>query len=272
MKIDFHVHVTPPQVIANPQKFAKKEPYFALLAKSPNNKYAAAENVIAALDESHFDKAVIFGFSFNDMALCRMVNDYVIEKVQEFPDRLICFMSISPNAKGMEAEIQRCKKAGLCGIGEIFKIEFDNEKQTRPLTDLCIELDIPLMVHVNEPVGHNYIGKNDIPLQKIERFIQNSRGAKIVLAHLGGGLFLYEAMKGLSEKFCNVYYDTAAVPFLYDERIYRAVASMGLCNKVLFGSDFPLLKQARCLEGLEKSGISSQDKELILGTNAVRLL
>ena len=276
MRIDFHVHVTPPEIIANWERYAQREPYFAKLSNSPINKYAAAEDVIAALDKAQFDRAVIFGFAFRDSGLCRMVNDYVIEKVREFPDRLTGFMSVSPNSRELEKEVDRCYSAGLYGVGELYPdgqgVNIDNERETCTLVNACMERDIPLILHTNEPVGHEYIGKNDIPLKKIERFIENSRGLKVVLAHWGGGLMFYEAFKGFKEKFRNVYYDTAASPFLYDARIYRAAKALGLCDKILFGSDFPLLPQSRYFDDLQASGLSAEDTQLILGGNGGRLL
>jgi len=276
MKIDFHVHATPPEIIKNWKKYAKKEKYFSLLSKNPHNKYACAEDIIAALDESGFDRAVIFGFAFKDQGLCRLVNDYVIEKVRQYPSRLTGFISVSPNAKGAEKEIERCFAAGLKGIGELYPdgqgFDIDSKKETCALTGACIERNIPLILHVNEPVGHDYIGKNNISLKKTEKFVNNNQNLKIVLAHFGGGIFLYETMKEIKEKFRNVYYDTAAAPFLYDSRIYGAAKALGLCEKIIFGSDFPLLPPSRCLPGLEKSALSSEEKQLILGANAENLL
>jgi len=276
MKIDFHVHVTPPEITANREKYAKKEKYFSLLSKNPHNKYADAEDIIAALDESGFDRAVVFGFAFRDQGLCRLANDYVIKKVKQYPDKLTGFISVSPNAKCAVKEIERCYAEGLRGIGELYPdgqgFNIDNEKETRAITTACIALNIPLILHVNEPVGHEYIGKNNIPLKKIERFVINSQNLKIILAHFGGGIFIYETMKEIKEKFINVYYDTAAAPFLYDPRIYGAVKALGLCEKILFGSDFPLLPQSRYLPAMEKSPLSSEEKQLILGENAKKLL
>jgi len=245
-----------------------------MLSKSPHNRFASAEDVIAAHGASSFDCAVIFGFAFNDPGLCRLVNDYVIEKARQFPDKLTGFMSVSPNAPGMEREIDRCHSAGLKGVGEIFPggqgFAIDDKKETRSLTGACMERNIPLIVHANEPVGHGYAGKNDIGLKQIERFIENSQGLRIVLAHWGGGLFLYEAMPELREKFRAVYYDTAAAPFLYDARIYRAALALGLGEKIIFGSDFPLLSPSRYLPALET--LSPTERGLILGDNARRLL
>ena len=275
MKIDFHVHVTPPEIITNWEKIAKKEKYFSLLSRNPHNKYATAEDVITALDSSQFDRAVVFGFAFKDLGLCRLVNDYVIEKTRQFPDRLTGFMSVSPNVKGLEKEIERCHDAGLCGIGELYPdgqgVNIDNEKETRTLAGACLERSLPLMLHTNEPVGHFYIGKNNIALQKIERFIENNQELRVILAHWGGGLFFYESMPELRKKFRNVFYDTAASPFLYDSRVYNAAKALGLCQKIIFGSDFPLLPPSRYFSALEESGLSPEDKQLILGGNALQL-
>jgi len=272
--IDFHVHVTPPEIAANWRRYTEQEPYLAMLSDNPHYKTASAEDVIAALDESAFERAVIFGFGFSDSGLCRMVNDYVIEKARQYPDRLTGFMAVSPNDIGVEQEIDRCHRAGLKGIGEIFPgnrgFAIDDKKETRALTGACIERDIPLIVHVNEPVGHTYIGKNDIGLQQIERFIAHSQGLRVVLAHWGGGLLFYEAMPELREQFRNVFYDTAATPFLYHADIYRAALSLGLGEKIIFGSDFPLLPPSRYLPALEV--LPEDDRERILHGNARSLL
>jgi predicted TIM-barrel fold metal-dependent hydrolase len=274
MRIDLHVHITPPHIKAHWQKYIEHEPYLAMFSQNPHYKFATAEDVIAALDESHFEKAVIFGFGFRDLGLCRMVNDYVIEKVRQFHERLIGFISVSPHTPGLEKEIDRCCSAGLNGIGEIFPdgqgFCIDENNDTKAIAGACIERNIPLLVHVNEPVGHSYIGKNDVPLKKIERFIENNPELRMVLAHWGGGLFLYEAMPELRQKFRNVYYDTAATPFLYTADIYRAALALGLAEKIIFGSDFPLLPPSRYIPAL--ATLASAERDLILGGNARRLL
>ena len=69
-----------------------------------------------------------------------------------------------------------------------------------------------------------------------------------------------------------MYFDTAASPFLYDPSIYQvAIQTIGP-NKILFGSDFPLLKPAKYFKELEKAGLSEDHIESICGRNAARLL
>jgi predicted TIM-barrel fold metal-dependent hydrolase len=279
MKIDCHVHVTPPDIIANWEKYAKKEPYFSLISHSKVNKFAVAEDVVSVLEKDGFDKAVIFGFAFNDFGLCRYVNDYVIEKVKQFPEKLIGFAVVSPgdveHGKETAKEIERCFNNGLKGVGELFPggqlFGLLDARETMDLTGVCKELSLPLLLHATETVGHDYPGKTNIPMEYIESFILNNPELKIILAHWGGGIFIYETMKEIKVGFCNVYYDTAVTPYLFDERIYRAAKALGLCEKILFGSDFPLLPPSRYIKGLNNSGLSEDDKNLILGINAQRL-
>jgi len=277
-KIDFHVHVTPPDIIANWQKYARKEKHFSEVSQGKYNKFAEAEEVIAALNKDNdfkFDMAVIFGFAFCDEGLCRYVNDYVIEKVKQYPDKFIGFCVVPPGKKA-GAEIERCYNAGLKGVGELFPqgqlFDLENIKETDTITGVCKELSLPILLHSNEPVGHVYPGKGAVPLKKFESFAVNNPGLNIVLAHWGGGIFLYESMKEVAAGFKNVYYDTAITPFIYDYRVYNAAKALGLTDKLLFGTDFPILPPSRYKDALAQSSLSQEEIEKITGGNARRLL
>ena len=69
----------------------------------------------------------------------------------------------------------------------------------------------------------------------------------------------------------NVYYDTAASPFLYNKEIYRTAFSLTGKDKILFGSDYPLMKPSRYFQEIEDSGLSKEDQAGILGENAAML-
>ena len=276
MKIDTHVHITPPDIINNWEKYAESEPYFSLISHSKVNKFAKAEEVIASMESDNITRSVVFGFAFRDMGLCRFVNDYVIESINKFPDKLTGFAVVSPCNKESVKEIERCYKAGLKGIGELFPegqgFSLDIKKETDAVTSICKELDIPVMLHANEPVGHLYPGKTNVTLKQLETFIVNNPELKIILAHFGGGLFFYETMNEVKESFINVFYDTAISPFLYNSKIYNVIKTLALCDKILFGSDFPILKPSRYFSDIENSGLSEDEKQLIYAENAKRLL
>ena len=276
MKIDVHVHITPPDLIKDWEQYSVNEPYFRMLSESPVNKFATAEQAVEALEADGYDMGVAFGFGFQDMGLCRYVNDYVIEKTREFPDRLIGFSVVVPQHPDMEREVIRCYENGLRGIGEIFpegqEFALESAEEMAPLASLCTELDIPVLLHLNEPVGHYYAGKTKTSLWQAEQFARNFPRLDIIYAHWGGGLFFYELMRGVSRTLTNVYYDTAASVFLYGHKVYNVVKTLGLTDKILFGSDYPLLPLSRYFRDFDRSELTEEEKVAILGGNARRLL
>ena len=70
----------------------------------------------------------------------------------------------------------------------------------------------------------------------------------------------------------NVNYDTAASPFLYDRRIYRYAKELAGIDKVLFGTDYPLLKPERYRREMADAGLDPTELDDVLGSNAAHLL
>ncbi len=275
LTIDCHIHITPPEIIAQAKKYRKDEPYFDLLSSSPKNSYTTADELVRQMDRIGLEKAVVFGFSFQSMELCQKANDYTIEAVQRFPERLLGLATVNPLADNLTEELARCRAAGLRGVGELMAtgqgVDLTDQEQLKPLCTFCREQDWPLLVHLNEPVGHYYPGKSRDSIKQGEVLAKNFPEVKFIYAHWGGGLIFYELMPELRADLQNVYYDTAASPFLYDRKIYRLIKEMGLTDKILLGSDYPLLSPAVYLEELAKTGLSGAEQELIRGGNARRL-
>jgi hypothetical protein len=79
-------------------------------------------------------------------------------------------------------------------------------------------------------------------------------------------------MPEVGKSLSNVYFDTAATPFLYKPQIFKQVADIVGIDKILFGSDYPLLSPKRIIDQLESVGLSPEDRAKILGGNAQKLL
>ena len=91
-------------------------------------------------------------------------------------------------------------------------------------------------------------------------------------AHWGGGLPFYATMPEITSAFANLRVDTAASSLLYDGTIYARVSSLVGSGAILFGSDYPLLSQARSRRRIEDSGLPPEDVSRILGDNAAAFL
>jgi hypothetical protein len=138
--------------------------------------------------------------------------------------------------------------------------------------DVCRESGLPVMLHTNEPVGHQYPGKAPNTLRQIYDLVRRFPDNRIILAHWGGGIFFYHLLKKeVKAALGNVYYDTAATPYLYDAAIWSTACAIVGADRILFGTDFPLLSPERYLKEIEAAGVSPEDQQQIMGANAARL-
>jgi predicted TIM-barrel fold metal-dependent hydrolase len=276
MIIDFHTHIFPSFIRNKRDLFFSEEPAFELLYQSPESRLAGSEELIENMDEEGVHKSVVFGFPWESSDRFRMHNDYIIESVQRYPDRLIGFCSFSLLSPQAPEEAERCFVSGLSGIGELAMYTTDFPLQDTALGDimaLCSQYDVPLLLHTNEPVGHTYPGKTAMTLKDLYGFLKRYPSNRIVLAHWGGGLFFYGLMKReVKEILNNVWFDTAASPYLYDPDVYRVAGDIIGNEKIIFGSDYPLLKPGRYFGEMKSANLSSQSFKKITGENAASLL
>jgi len=277
MIIDFHTHIFPGKIPANRKKYFSGEPEFELLYNHPKSRLAGAEELIAAMNEQGVDQAVVFGFPWKNPKTLSDHNDYIAESVEKYPTRLIGFCCLDPFSEKAAAEAQRCLAGNFAGVGELayYQSGFDERSIERlePIMEICRKADVPVLIHTNKPIGHNYPGKVPMTFPQLYGLIRKFPENKIVLAHWGGGLFFfYLAKKEIKESLRNVYFDTAASPYLYDPKVYSIAVQIAGPEKILFGSDYPLISPSRYFQEIEAAGLSPDETRLILGQNAAKLL
>lgn len=278
MIIDIHTHIFPPEIVADRERFFSGEPAFRLLYENQDKSpLVTVEGLIEALDRSAIQGAVTFGFPWKQPELIRRSNDYVLESAARFPDRLRGFACVNPELPGAVREAERCLRAGLAGIGELALYGTPAGGSWpacfRPLAELAADRGVPLLLHTNEPVGHLYPGKEHLPAWDLYGLIRSFPETRFILAHWGGGLWWYTLLKReVREALRNVYVDTAASPFLYRPEIYRYALEIFGVEKILYGSDYPLLTLDRYVQELEEARIGETDRRAILGGNAQSLL
>jgi uncharacterized protein len=277
VKIDTHTHVFAPEVVQQRDRLFARDPYFRQLYEHPRARLATAEDLLAELDRSGFDLAVACGWGWTDHALCVEQNDYLIEVARRYPGRVLGFAAVQPTAGAAAVrEAERAIGAGLRGIGELMPhgqgFALDQTELLAPLAELAVALDVPILTHTSEPVGHLYPGKGEVTLQTVLHLATSRPELKLICAHWGGGLPFYELMPEVAAAAANLWYDTAASPYLYDPRVYATVRALVGSERILFGTDFPLLRIDRCARQVRESGLPPEEVDAILGGNAARLL
>ena len=273
MIIDTHVHIVPPRMINHREEIVREDRAFRELFNNPKAKMAGVETVIEEMDRCRISKCVVSGTGYSLHKFCMESNEYILDSVSRFPDRLIGLVTVQPNA-GDEAiyELERCISAGAKGVGEVrndlqgFNLA-DNEI-VRDIAAILIRNHLVWLTHTSEPVGHNYPGKGRINPEAIYPFVLQNPQLKIIMAHWGGGLPFYALMPEVKLALANVYFDTAATTFLYERNIFRHVVSLVGASHVVFGSDFPLLKPDKVKRQMELSDLNQDEMEKIMYLNA----
>ena len=252
------------------------DPTFAEMYSDPKARIASAEDLITAMDEDGVDVSVAMGIGWADPGLARESNDYIADSVGRFPGRIVGFGAVNPTHTGAISEVRRCAGLGLRGIGELHPdtqgFDVADAKAMAPLLDALRATDLALTVHCSEPVGHGYPGKGRTTPDRVMGLVEQASGVKLVLAHWGGGLPLYGLMPEVAASLSEVFFDTAASPFLYDARVFETVASLIGPERILAASDFPLLRHRGVREQIEVGGLPQADRDAILGGNAANLL
>ncbi len=277
MIIDFHTHIFPPRIKENRTKYIDRDPCFAILYSSPDARLATADELIASMDKDGVDISVVLNYGWATHELCVETNDYILESIARYPQRLIGFCTVQP--RSLEAalkEIERCVKGGIRGVGEIRPdmqlLDLSDEEIIKPFIKLITKHNLILLTHASEPVGHEYPGKGAVTPDILYPLITSFPDLTLVCAHWGGGLPFYALMPEVKKAMSNVFFDTAASPFLYSPQIYNQVIQLVGADKILFGSDYPLLAQSRLLKEIKSLDLPEETERLILSGNTRRLL
>jgi predicted TIM-barrel fold metal-dependent hydrolase len=278
-RIDVHTHIVPPDVVDGRRRYGQADIWFGRLYRNDRRVLATADDLRRGMRRAGLTASVAFGFAWRDPGLCRANNDYVLSAAGAADDgggRIIPFCVVPPGDLDFAAaEMERCQARGAVGVGELFPQgqgwNLRDRAAVRSFMDAVRALGLILTVHTSEPVGHAYPGKDGTTPTAIWSMIEAADGqVPIILAHWGGGLAFYELMPEVQRQAQNVYYDSSASHLLYRPEIYRLMSQLAP-GRVLFGSDYPLIRQTRALRLASEAGLARADLAALLGGNAERL-
>jgi hypothetical protein len=277
--IDAHAHVFPPEVRDNRDEYLRRDATFRELYSSPKARIATADELLASMDAAGIDRSVACGFAWSEAELCRRHSDYLLEAAAASEGRLIPFCTVQPSDEGARDELKRCAARGARGLGELRPqsasgggYRLIDSEEADLLAWAADAYDLVLLFHASEPVGHVYPGKGGLPLDQLGRFIADFPGVTVIAAHWGGGLPFYALMPEVQEALARTYFDTAATGLLYRPEVYTRGVELVGAERILFGSDFPLVPQERALQELREAPIDDEARRLIGGESARRLL
>ncbi len=211
-------------------------------------------------------------------------SELVLEVAQNSNGRLLPVVSINiPELARDEAasKLEKLLRRGAIGLKILPTIQFIEEKHLDIIDYLATILEEKsriLIIHTGCDPGiweFPYFCRNANPIF-FEEIIRRHKDLTVVLAHTGSysalrpGIFLHEALR-LIRSYENVYGDTAAL----DREIIEYILSKTPADKILFGSDFPVIVGRNITDSVREIcllPIPDSIKEKILWENAERLL
>ena len=249
--IDWHTHAFDYAISKNPIAFAfdYKEFYWEKLMKlgesSSLQTWPTLSERLSDMDHAKVKKAVLLGWYWENPESCKRQNQYFAEILSKYPNRFQAFAALAPQAGSswVIEELNRCEKWGFSGVGELCpQVQNYNllDPSNREWVEWLQERNWWINFHVTDPVVDRSGSFVPTPLIDFIKFADFYPEQKIILSHLGGLLCFYEHNPRIKHILKNTYYDTAAIPLLYNDSIYKSIQNMEFCSKILFGTDYPM--------------------------------
>jgi hypothetical protein len=276
--IDVHVHVhadrhgslaLDPELSAAAVQYFKGDPYDPTVAD------------IAADYRAQNMAAVIFSVDAEAATgQPALSNEEIADQAAEHADVLIPFASIDParGQAGVRAASRLVEQHGVRG----FKFhpslqDFEpNDRRVYPLYEQIQQLGVPALFHTGQTgIGAGLPGGRGIKLRYsdpmlIDDVAADFPGLTVILAH--PSVPWQDAALSIATHKANVYIDLSGwSPKYFPPQLVQA-ANGRLADKMLFGSDYPLIRPQRWISDFRKLGLKNEVEPLIMKNNAVRAL
>jgi predicted TIM-barrel fold metal-dependent hydrolase len=207
-------------------------------------------------------------------------NEAIAAAAAAHPDVLIPFGSIDParGTAGIRAARRLVTERGVRGFKFHPSLQAfaPNDPRHYPLYDELQSLGVPALFHTGQTgIGAGLPGGRGIKLRYSDPMLLDDVAADfpdltIIMAH--PSVPWQDAAISVATHKANVYIDLSGwSPKYFPPQLVRAANTL-LRNKVLFGSDYPLLRPERWVRDFERLDIKPDVRPMIMKGNAVRAL
>ncbi|RDZ42094.1 amidohydrolase [Haloferax sp. Atlit-19N] len=239
------------------------------------------EEMIAEYREHNIGRAVLLGWDAEtNTGNPPVPNDYVAEVRDEYPDFFVGFGSVDPLKDDCVEEAVRCvEDLGLSG----FKFQqiaqgFDpSDDEHAELFDTIEDLSVPVVFHGgNSTLGACSPGGRGLKIKYgnpmlIDDVAAEHPDLQILIAHPA---YPWEREQlAICQQKGNVYMDLSGwLPKYIDEQVLHYAKTV-LQDKVMFGTDYPMIRPGRWFESFEEHFDASEEvKRKLLWENAEQFL
>ncbi len=199
-------------------------------------------------------------------------NDWVAALCAEHPERFrgLCAVDLTRPMDAV-ATLKRCiQEEGFIGLRIVQWLWGlpPTDRYYYPLFAACCELDAPVCLQVGHtgPMRPSETGR---PIPYIDEIALDFPELKVVCGHIGYPWT--QEMIAVATKHPNVYIDTSAYKAKrFPPELVNYMTTHGK-EKVMYGTNFPMLTHAACLDGFAGLGLSDEAARLYFSGNAARV-
>lgn len=226
--------------------------------------------LVAAMDAAGVERLLLTAWTRPGCQL--FSNEQVAEFVQAHPDRIVGVAGVDLErpveaVRQLDRAVRDYGFKALRVIPWLWKLP-PNDRLYYPLYVKCIELGIPFCTQVGHtgPLMPSDTGR---PIPYIDEVALTFPELKIVGGHIGYPWT--DEMIALAWKHENVFIDTSAyLPRYYPPQLLHFMNTYGR-DKVLFGTNFPMLPLETCVEQAKALELKPEAKAAFLSGNARRV-
>ena len=236
--------------------------------------------------------------------LARLTNDGFAEVIEEHPDRFTALATLPLQDPGAAVEELERAVTGLGLKGAMLLSNVNGKpldaEEFLPVYERAVKLDVPLYIHPTSPINDKWM--EDYRLVPIIGFgvdttlatlrlvfsgvMKRFPGLKLVASHVGG---IFPFLRGRIDRGfeaypeCKIHISEPPSTYLkrvwmdsiiYDEEVLMSALAFSGAEKMMLGTDHPhqIEDTAPAVARIKGLDISDEEKEMILGGNAAKLL
>ena len=229
-----------------------------------------AEQMVQMMDEAGIERIMLCAWTRPGQTV--ISNETIAEMVRQFPQRFVGVADV--NLEQPVAAVRELRRAVTeWGFKALRVVPWlwnrpPNDKFYFPLYVQCIELGIPFCTQVGHtgPLMPSETGR---PVPYLDEVALTFPELRIVAGHIGHPWT--DEMIGVAWKHENVFIDTSAyLPRYYPAPLVQFMKTYGQ-DKVLFGTNFPQLPFAKCVEQAQALNLPEAIQAKFFRENARRV-
>jgi hypothetical protein len=259
MIIDAHTHAWPDKIASKAREILESS-YTVKFVGDPT-----VNTLLRYMDKNGIDISVICSVASRPEQV-PSINDWLFSIKEK---KLRFFAALHPGYAGWREELRRIKDITFgIKLQPSFQDFYVDDEIAFPIYEEIEKMGLVILFHSGAELSPEMVVR--ATPKRLLRVKDRFPGLKMIAAHFGGFRYWEEVRKHILGK--DIYLDTSAFfGYLPDEEAKELISNHSP-ERILFGTDFPIIDQKQDIDYFGKLGIAEGLKEKIFSGNARRLL